>query len=130
MTREQAMPLSDAEVICMWMEPRPKDGSGSKVATPESRWWVYSYEVRVHIFHWKWHPNTLDLDALHEVEAKLSDEQQWAYIEALRGKYNMPTWHFVHASAEQKIKALAITLREEVKKTDMITTARPLLGGL
>lgn len=112
--------LSDAEVICQWMEPKPKTICGSLEHTAALRsikWWI----VKPRGAHLgepvDWTPCLLGLDRLHEIEAKLSEEQWLNYVDALITL--MPKFprkgEIVHASAEQKIKALAAVLRAEVK---------------
>ena len=78
--------MSDRQVICQWMG-----------------WPADAFEQSPTIEH---------LGLLYGVEARLTNEQQWQYIEALRGTHNMPTWHFLHAAAPTRIKALVAVLRE------------------
>lgn len=100
---------SDAEVICAWMEPKPTlpDYWTGTERSP-SRWWIL---VGTNGGGMAWLPITLNLGALWVAENRLTDERQWEYIEALRENRNAPTWGFLHATAEQKIKALALVLR-------------------
>lgn len=99
--------MTDAEVICAWMEPRP----GSAAEAYNSRWWNGSPWTELRPFN-------LTLDALREVESRLS-EAQWDRYEALalkwRYEYSSSYRAALHASAEQKIKALAAVLRKEVE---------------
>lgn len=88
--------MTDAEVICTFMEPKPD---------PE--------ELRL------WLPGSLTLDALWEVEERLTAEQFAAYIERLEDGWDINglarDYGLVHARAEQKIKALAAVLRPIVE---------------
>ncbi len=103
--------LSDAEVVCEFMEEQgvPYNGVSRR---------------------WFWHiircpgldadlPCTLDLDTLRKVQERLTDEQWRAYAALLSG-VQMRTGvrvafstckALIHASAEQKIVALACVLR-------------------
>jgi hypothetical protein len=113
--------LSDEEIICTFMEPRPPDGRGERVETEGVRWWEYNYQSLPKPsgvgkeFHWQWHPRSLTLDALHEVEERLTDEvQRLAYwLELVKG--DLPRsggyWRIAHANAKRKIMALAEALR-------------------
>lgn len=80
---------TDEEVICEWMEP------------------PLSHE-RV--------PIRLTLDRLHAVEARLNDKQWQKYL----GEFLDDEWHgwrahrnLLHATAAQKIAALAAVIRAE-----------------
>lgn len=107
--------MTDEEVICGFMEPRP-------VCPPRRRW----FESKSSLAGWwelirdsnRCQPRPLTLDALYEVESQLTDEQQWDYCEAVRKQADTRqagTWHYLHATAEQKIKALAAVLRPLVE---------------
>ncbi len=102
--------MTDEELIVTWMEPKP----GPLDSPDDVDWWG----CRVLTGCYQWFPRTLDLDALHLVEAKLTDDQQWEYIEAIRGKVNAPTWRFLHATAEKKIGALAHVIRQTSGESD------------
>ena len=88
--------MTDEEVISKWMNEQT--GSGN------------------------WFPQMLRLDTLHTVEARLSDEQ-WALYENHFARKDKPNaWYstfryrdLLHATAEQKIKALAAVIRAEGK---------------
>ena len=56
----------------------------------------------------------LNLDTLHLVEEKLTEDQWEAYEETLEGEYWACERFLIHLSAEQKIKALATVLRPPV----------------
>ncbi len=114
---------SDAEVICEFMEPRPTQGKMA-IVTP---WW-HSITLmtgsgpgggfaRIGVTH-----RELDLNALREVEARLTMEQwqQYQWNAEHAGWYPSDTGEPTvrecfraasHASAAQKIRALAAVLR-------------------
>ena len=78
-------------------------------------WWI---EIRgKHLPH----PRLHTLDALHEVEARLTDSQWALYAHALCSGYDyddiglMLYRDWIHATAEKKIKALAAVLRPVVE---------------
>lgn len=92
--------LSDAEVICGLMEPKPE--AEFRYTSLEPTWWGWDFYIR------KWKPRLLNLDALREVEQKLID---MAYSRQVRVEYEMwamVTWHL---TAAQKIEALAKVIR-------------------
>lgn len=104
--------MTAAEIVASFMEPKPQFDGG------DGGWWSFIYEG-----NGTWKPvvndRTESLDALHEVEARLTDDQQWLYIETIRklaNRGNLATWHYLHASAAQKLSALAQVLRPEVEK--------------
>jgi hypothetical protein len=95
--------MDDAEVICTWMEPRPPDGV-MKLA----HWWYWVFENSC------WIPQWLTLDRLHQVEARLTDEQ-WLDYQTRLNRAGDPgvLWckRMIGASAEHKTLALAAILR-------------------
>jgi len=96
--------MTDEEVICTWMEPKP-DGRAKRGAS-KGLWWIRVRGVR-------WFPSVLTLDRLWEVEDRLihqgrADEYRYSLVH--RDAY------FFHATAAQKIKALAAVLRPEVER--------------
>lgn len=118
--------MTDDEVICTWMEPRPKTQTGmiyrfygnssgivDSLSTREG-WWVCDEVILDGEPTTIISPRPLDLDALHEVEARLTDEQWWNYS----NNFNMPCDFraLIHLSAAQKIKSLAAVLRPLVEK--------------
>lgn len=109
--------LSDAEIVCEFMEPRPIDRWGGN----PWRWWTW-LGLCPHHMHCDGHPTSavLTLDRLHEVEARLTDEQWMKYTDSLvlrlREDMDGPRT-LIHLSADQKIKALASVLRSEEKPT-------------
>jgi len=115
------MPLSDAEVICTWMEPKPKfpDVFGD-VRISAGGWWKWRSPRAGARWPGKTGPNESkvdSLDALHEVEARLTDEQWQKYAGLMMDPAGIKHTHFLlHATAEQKISALAAVLRPEMEK--------------
>ena len=107
------LPMSDADILSQFMEPRPAlpPDRSQRFQKSLEGWWEAG---RV-----RWHPifNTCSelkkLGYCHMIEERLAEDQQWQYIEVLRrqidrGVQNTAgTWHFLHATAEQKTKALA-----------------------
>jgi hypothetical protein len=128
--------MTDAEVICAFMEPISKWTNAAKkqgIGPDGHRTWVW----------WEWRPMTdpfifpkrLTLDRLREVQERLTDAQWESYEEQMTGQqvfdemdgvYRSPKFprgwsverFLLHASAEQKIAALAAVLRDasEVRK--------------
>lgn len=102
--------MTNEEIICEFMEPRSHERPGQ--TTPKallgSPWWDWAISYGAF-------PKSLTLDRLHEVEARLTDEQWVNYIaELLLGTYDDITGthrRLVHASTTQKIKALASVLK-------------------
>jgi hypothetical protein len=134
MSATEGKTMTDQEIIATWMEPKPTEVPesaedrylrGSPLRTPLGFWiCVSDYEKGEF-----WSHRHLDLDASHEVEARLIREGEAglkgvateqgvsalhrlsAYNIAMRQLGNY-TWH---ASAEQKITALATVLRPIVE---------------
>ena len=112
--------MTDGEVICAWMEPKPDTyNAATAMAAAKSGkdnpiWWVTDGRT------WTLRPRELDLDALWEVQDRLTDEQweryecemlaQWT-PEAIGLTMHGEVRHYLHATAEQKIRALAAILR-------------------
>ncbi len=99
--------MTDQEVICNWMEPKP---TGSWIRDVQPKWWYFStYEPPT-----GWHVKSLTLDALWEVEERLKQKPRggrglyWDYRSLLIEVTDGEAWH---ASAAQRIKALAEILR-------------------
>ncbi len=96
--------MTDAELICGWMDNTREN--------PD--WWeLKNFAMTIC-------PIALDLEALHEVEAKLADIQWLLYCTALSdgtADVDLPhtAWRNIHATAEQKITALANVLDPERK---------------
>jgi hypothetical protein len=109
--------LSDEEVLATFMETKP-NGGGRR----GSHWWWYRSGLNSGA---GWRPRSLDLDALHEVEARLTDEQWDKYQRGLSvycgselraGDVRASIRQMIHALPVQKIRALAAVLRPEVEK--------------
>jgi hypothetical protein len=115
--------LSDQEVICAWMERRPKDGDSPQTVS-ESGWWAAIWSVFNQ--RWQWHPDnrrTESLDALWEVEERLTGAQSWPYSDLLcravwEAAGSEVTFAVIHATPEQKIRALAQVLRPIVEQVE------------
>ena len=102
--------ITDAEVICDFMEPKPQ--------LPICSDWWYPSKVG------GWLNPQLTLDRLWVVEKKLTDQYRHRYIDrilgrSLRSMIDMQQFDYadsfvdlVNATAEQKIKALAAVIRE------------------
>lgn len=104
--------MNDACLICEWMEPRPNLRAGECAGLP-GQWWKrrgITNEVK---------PMPLTLDALWEVEERLTGAQVEAYLMALVGCTTdiAVIARAVHATAEQKIKALADVIRSGKNST-------------
>lgn len=122
--------MTDAEVVASWMEAKPsrEETAVSDCGHSPERWWywhddyVTGAEILAHC--------PLTLDQLHEVEKRLSDAQWQHYavlmfhcccteartanpIEDLLTKNRRA---LLHATAEQKIRALAGVLRAKDAK--------------
>jgi hypothetical protein len=115
--------MTDVEVICAWMEPDAPENGGTpnvdnlKKYSPKGWWRYWSLSC-----NWK-RPilisceRLLLLGFLHEVEEKLSEDQWEAYAYRMMDPAGIQHTRFLlHATAEQKIKALAEVLRSEVEK--------------
>jgi len=119
-----AMLARDRETICGWMEPRPtsKEGSAERLRDlGRVQWWRGQF-VPPHRSG-EWCPVYLSLDALHRVEERLNDRQRQRYAELLLGVTSDRIRHrfdyadaaaLWHATAEQKIRALANVIRESL----------------
>lgn len=100
--------LTDAEVICNYMEPKPELGWRT-LPVPLPEWWYWESDLGPGFADW--HHRTLDLDALYEVEQKLMDGDITTvkiaakYIKCADG---YPAWHL---TAAQKVEALATVIR-------------------
>jgi hypothetical protein len=108
--------MTDAEVICAFMESRPEfvpiDYGGPKEDRWEHRWWKW-YAAGSPPRHL---PVALNLDKLHEVEARLSEGQWESYRDYMAASAPHGDGYerfLLHADAEQKIKALAAVIGAE-----------------
>ncbi len=111
--------LSDAEVICAFMEPRP-DAPPNQHGANEL-WWRWGWRSvgpslpqQQPPHEYCWLPRRITLDAIHEVEERLTDRQWTTYQNRL--EIDGPAeWQrqkrWVHVSAEHKIRSLAAVLR-------------------
>ncbi len=102
--------MSDEELICEFMEPRPEPSAG-----PDSYshpWWPQISTSQFDGDHWiiglKIVPRRLSLDAAYEVEEQIIER---GFSDQYRIELSKIDAYFWHATAEQKIKALANTLR-------------------
>jgi hypothetical protein len=109
--------MTDEEVICAWMEgydPRCR----RNVNVDELSWWA----ARFRAGSWEFATRLLTLDALHEVETRLTEDQIGKYDAGMRRLMHedpIEPWvpakcHHWHADAPTRIKALAAVLRREV----------------
>jgi hypothetical protein len=104
--------MTDQELICAWMEPRPIP---SKNGWRSSPWWKRKLRGARDYAH----PRELDLDALWEVEERLTNEQWEKYLhEFARTQGYWPLRTLLHATPEQKIRALAQVLRPIVEASN------------
>lgn len=97
--------LSDAEVICGFMEPR-LDPGWRNMPVPLPQWWYWENEIGPGFA--EWHPRMLTLDALRLVEEKLYTELYGDRVDQKYRSINCQLWHL---TAEQKIAALAEVIR-------------------
>lgn len=98
--------MTDKEFICQFMETKPDPNTHGGTCRSPKGWWFW---------YGKWETTKLTLDALWEVEERLTDEQWQEYDAELGGSTTSvlsPNFGMIHATAEQKIKALASVLRE------------------
>jgi|SRR6266853_4554718 len=101
---------TDEEIIGAFMEPKPEH---SRQSRPGFAWWIWNSS------HQEWIPGNLTLDALWQVEERLTEEQWWDYEKRLANGHwsNGPASLLfvikahIHATAAEKIKALAEVLK-------------------
>ena len=94
---------SDAEVICAWMEPKPDN----RTTNVQTNWWMFL------CLDSGWVPRKLTLDRLWEVEERLTEKQRGEYYFIFWERRDRENWWtLLHATSEQKIKALAAVIRE------------------
>lgn len=113
--------MSDEEVIASFMEPKPTKAALSmgRPLFSVTGWW--SAGSRPHREWDEWYPITLTLDALRQVQERLTEEQWEQYECEMLALWTPGTLrhglgevqHYLHATAEQKIRALAVVLRTE-----------------
>ena len=100
--------MTDAEVICNFMEPEG--------ANYRRKWWqAILKDGRLRVDN-PVEPVTLTLDRLHEVEARLTVKQRMDYAEEFGCFCGFHVFNGLHATADQKIKALATILRSAAKE--------------
>ncbi len=109
--------MTDAEEICGWMEPKPEDMERRGLGLiSEAGWWKYKWSPMGQCYRvWPNDDKADSLDALHEVEEKLTSSQKSRFGLLLYNAMATPdgnvyTWH---ATTEQKIAALAQVIRGE-----------------
>lgn len=123
--------LSEEEVVATFMEKKPNVNG---LMSASVGWWVLhaiaKFSGEVGGVSVAYLPRDLTLDALHEVEAKLSDRQRQYYcalifqrccgaartMNPIEDLLTPNRWGMIHTSAAQKISALAQVLRPEVEK--------------
>lgn len=110
--------MSDEEIICAWMEPKPNILAGDCVGLPHQWWRRVGITSEVE-------PVRLTLDRLHEVEKRLTDAQWRHYCGLMFQHAKRPDANpiqdlttatrkaLLHATVAQKIKALAAVLRAD-----------------
>ncbi len=108
--------LSDAEVICSFMENKPARGPWSQRpwhSVSPAGWWVASEDRNVFTAPNEWFPIKLTFDRLWEVGERLTDEQRLEYWMELSkgGPPETGYWRIANAKAAQRITALASVLR-------------------
>ncbi len=105
---------TDAEVVCEWMSAMPSMSVGEwgRNNEWEPDWWEAHEEIAG-----EWQPLELDLDALHLVEERLSEERWEAYTKLLLEpvqQYSDPAKYWrtlIHADSPTKLAALASVIR-------------------
>lgn len=120
---------TDAEVVALFMEPvevrRFSKDTFANVRISDGGWWSYTHKVRDDAQQTGYAARCGSLDALHEVEAKLTNKQ-WKDYCAVFAVQNLPqpsegdtfadtvAWDraHLHASPFVKIRALAAVLRD------------------
>ena len=106
--------MTDEETICEWIEPRPKGTSLDIVAA----WWkvrtvmtgtgtdgcfgLYRYAPLLEVCK----PDAR-LGLIYDIEERLNDTQRRSYVVSLRKFTGGQDHQMIHASASQKICALA-----------------------
>lgn len=96
---------ADAEVICTWMQGfDPRAPQSFRFNIDNLTWWGARFDAG----EWEYFTRTLTLDALWEVEEQLIQE---GHGDRYRKFLVHQDCYFWHATAEQKIMALASVLR-------------------
>lgn len=109
-----AVAATDADVICAFMVPKPQFHPNDMPEGFDPKWWLVHLDRELRA---TWHPRDLDLVALHQVEARLTDEQWGIYgasiFELHVSQECLNPWRLIcHLSAAQKIAALAEVIRQ------------------
>lgn len=133
--------MTDSEIICTFMERRPKSQDwgrdrlddyqagaivGHRPDSPRGWWRFAAYQQGVPLFD----NRPLTLNECREVEARLTHAQVGLYIQELYRVTLSPDgvgrqdWRLLHATAEQKITALAAVLRAIVEQTEASPSAK------
>jgi hypothetical protein len=128
--------LSNSEVVCTWMEPRPSsDLTAFRSGWSINGWWMWNQSAVCVEDIWKpgldFRPARERLGWIHEVESRLNQTQIQYYcalmfafvcknaqtmnpIEDLLSKNRFP---LLHAAADTRLDALAEILRSEVEES-------------
>jgi len=110
--------VTNTEVLSQYMEPRPENPPTCWWQVSSSRWWVGLHAPN-DAFRWASildaSPYIEKLGWMHLIEERLTKEQQRRYIDLL---YANRFWSLAHATADQKIEALASVLSKEVEGRD------------
>jgi hypothetical protein len=110
---------ADAFLICDWMEPYPTNAPEYWANNHEPAiggWWV-AIKLNAGINAWIARP--LTLAALWDVEARLTEEQWTRYATLMMDPAGVKHTRFLlHATAEQKVKALATVIRVSRGESD------------
>jgi hypothetical protein len=118
--------VTDQEVICEWMEPKPTERPG--VHGANELWWRWGWRYvgpslpqQQTPVEYCWLPRKLTLDALWEVEERLTKMGGWwdTYVWKLTDSIldDQPP-SVIHASAGRKTAAIAAVLRPLVEKPE------------
>lgn len=122
--------MTNQEIICTFMEPRPSAGFATDTASIGGWWRRYAGVGRSRPdwqskpFNGPWLPHVLTLVELWEVEERLTDEQWEAYSLVLVPSGDRFVRDRIHATPEQKINALAAILRPIVEKQETTATQK------
>lgn len=119
--------MTDEAIICAWMELKPQLGPLDMrpwQSVSVLSWWVAAKFRKLDTPN-EWYPRPLTLDALWEVEERLTAEQRGTYYRALhtpderdsqgRRVASRSNWDLLHATPAQKVAALVAVLRPLVE---------------
>lgn len=121
--------MSDEEVICDFVEPLATIDCAAGGKRSLADWWRRETAWSDTLVWKPWVPARLTLDALWKVEDRLSEQQRRHYCvlifhavcteartsNLIEDTMTKNRWPMIHASAAQKIKALAAVLRVAVR---------------